>query len=274
MKTKLFLMFVAIILFSSCEKDKFQPNSSMFHSNLVVFTDLEKTHIANKYNIQKGRTTTSEYDWDGDVVAVNGPAGYEPLYKKATHKFGHKYRQEIMPDTTKLCVGCMQERIIQEYLYLRQDYPAEKAFNKMRLAVPKDLYEVYPRLFELFLSAEMEYLTGQIGGDPDYYSGKRSFTKEKKIANIFYSEDSEFQDPWGCNCSPYIYVLEYYKRFTPGAKKSLSLPNDDVDVGFLQATFAHQRYIEFNSKYAGIVEDYQTKYDEAEAVYYLDIPAY
>lgn len=278
-KSKTFCIFVLIssmlLTLSSCKKDELQPGHCLFKKNYVVLSDLETTDNNNKYHIKLGRTTTDSYNWDDELITFNGPVGYSPLYNKATFEFGKAYQNEVMPDTTKLCIGCMQEKVIKKFLELKWKNSADDAFRKMRLAVSKNLYKVYPRLFEIFLTAQMEYLTGQIGGNPDWYGGDRNLEQEKNIALLFYKNDTDFQDPWECNCSPYIYVLDYYKNYVPGNNKSLISDNNlEVSISLLQQDFAQERYSIFHQKYGGTTESYSTKFDEDDDVYYLEIPLY
>ncbi|MCK9467124.1 MAG: hypothetical protein M0P94_02240 [Candidatus Absconditabacterales bacterium] len=273
------LIMVVLSTMSSCKKEqKLQPNNNILGKNFIVLVDLEKVHKSNQGHIKIARTTTDSYNWDDEVVVLKGPAGYSPLYHKAAREFGQAYQKEIMPDTTQLCVDCMQEKIIKKFLDLKWENTAEKAFKKMRLAIPKDLYEVYPRFFEIFLSAEMEYLTKQIGGNPNWYGGTRSLDQEKEIMKLFYKDDTDFQDPWECNCSPHVYVMDYYKKYVPGNNKKSLIVNDGIlqEIPLLQEEFARQRYnilVSANGGY-GLVKDYKTQYDQNEGVYYLEIPAY
>ncbi len=282
---KLVTLYFLLVIFilstlSSCKKEELQPGWHLWKKNFVVLTDLEKTHKNSQYHIKLGRTNTESYSWDDEVIVLNGPAGYSPLYNKGTNEFGQTYKNEIMPDTTQFCMGCMQEKIIKKFLELRWENTANNAFKKMRLAVPKDLYEVYPRFFEMFLTAEMDYLTGQIGGNPDWYGGTRSLEHEKEIALLFYKDDTDFQDPWQCNCSPYTYVLDYYKNYVPGNNKNLvenliAIEEQRLEqIIIVQQDFAKQRFATFSSKYGGSERDYTTQYDSEEGVYYLEIPAY
>jgi len=276
-KLKLNPLIIIIFLFlvvSSCKKEeKLQPTGP-FCSKFLVLTDLERTHYANQHHIKIGRTTTDSYDWDGEVIVINGPAGYHDLYHKAAREFGKTYQNEVMLDTTELCVGCMQEQIIRKYLELKWENEEKKAFKKMRLAVPKNLYEVYPRFFELFLTAQMDYLTKEIGGKPGWYSGKRSLEKEKEIMKLFYKEDTDYQDPWACNCNPHTYVLDYYKNYVQGNNKK-SLVNQNLkELPDLQESFAVQRHNNMSTKYGGEIKNYSTQYDPNEGEYFLEIPAY
>jgi len=276
----LLLMLFLLSTFSSCEKEELQPGWHLWKKNYVVLTQLNETHKQNENHIKLGRTTTESYNWGDAVVVLNGPAGFSPLYNKATNEFGKTYQNEVMPDTTELCMGCMQEKIIKKFLELKWENTANDAFKKMRLAVPKDLYEVYPRFFEMFLTAQMSYLTGQIGGNPDWYGGTRSIEHEKEIALLFYKDDTDFQDPWECNCSPYTYVLDYYKNYVPGNNKNLvenliAIEEQRLEqIIIVQQDFSSQRFATFASKYGGSAEDYKTQYDSEEGIYYLEIPAY
>lgn len=276
-KLKLNPLLIIIFLFlvvSSCKKEeKLQPTGP-FCKKFIVLTELEKTHENNKHQIMLGRTTTNPYDWDGEVITTNGPTGYKPLYEKAAKEFGKTYENEVMPDTTEFCMGCMQEKIIKKYLDLRWENENDESFKKMRLAVPKELYEFYPRFFELFLSAEMEYLTGEIGGSSEWYKGTRSLEKEKSIRNIYYKNDTLFQDPWGKNYSPFQYISYYYKIYAEGDNKK-SLVNQNLkELADLQESFAIQRHNNMSTKYGGEIKNYSTQYDPNEGEYFLEIPAY
>ena len=150
----------------------------------------------------------------------------------------------------------------------RWDYNSDKAFRKVRLYVVKNVYEVYPRLFERWLTAEYLYLTTQVGGNPDWYAGTRSLEMEKEIAFLPYVDDIDYADDWECNCSAFIYIEDYYKNYSEGNNKSLMIANPDYILG-LQQKSAVERQSKLGK--SGDPIQYTTQYDADKEVYYLDI---
>lgn len=252
-----------------CKKEKLSPGQAPFAKGFEVFKSLNTKNNNIKNNIKNGRTITNgEFNWNGEIIVIGGPIGYHPLYHKGAVEFCKAFQEEIMPDTTQLSINCMQEDIINKFLYEKWDHDAEKAFRRLRLEISKTSYEVYPRLFERWLTAEYVYLTTQIGGNPDWYPGTRNLEMEKEIALLPYTDDTDFQDPQQCNCSPVLYIEDYYKKYSEGNNKSLIVENPDYILE-LQQKSAVERQSKMGK--SGDPIQYTTQYDTDKEVYYLDI---
>ncbi|HKL43666.1 MAG TPA: hypothetical protein VJ892_00105, partial [Candidatus Absconditabacterales bacterium] len=223
----LFLVLL-IILVPSCKKEEvLQPTWQWLLKEKVVLTETERSHKQNLDHIDHARTCVDIYVWGEDTLTLNGPAGYYPLTAKAVAEFQKAYENEVMPDTTQLSNDGMMADVIKDFLELRRDHSASQSFKKMRIAIPKDLYEVYPRFFERFLTEMMSYLTGQIGGNSEWYGGTRDLEREKDIRKLITQDDFDFLDPWECNCSAMIYLESFYKKYAEGDVKSTQIPKED-----------------------------------------------
>ena len=275
MKTKIQLLLgmllAMLIIMSACKKDTLQPSFNPFVSQFEVFTDLNSEHGNIKQNIKNGRhIIDGEYNWDDEIILVGGPVGYWPLHHKGAENFCQGFQEELMPDTTQLCTGCMQERIIKAFLEEKWGHDAETAFKRLRLDVPKEVYEVCPWLFEWFLLKESEYLQTQIGGNPDWYAGTRDVEKEKEIAMLPYTAPANYEDPWECGCKPFIYVEDWYKNYSEGDDGDKSMITDkDIYISNIQNFSAEKR----SESMGGFlpVEEYITTYDANKEVYCLNL---
>ena len=266
------LVSFLIILTPSCKKETLQPTWQWLLKEKTVLVVTNQTNGQNLTHIKNGRKTVDIYLWGNDTLAVNGPAGYYVLTNKATNELQMAYENEVMPDTTELSNTGMMADIIKDFLEYRRDHSAQQSFKKMRLAVPKDLYEVYPRFFERFLTAMMEYLTTQIGGSSEWYGGTRSLEMEKDIRNLFTKDDYDFNDPWECNCSAVTYVESFYKKYAEGDVKSMLVPKEDY-ILFIQETSVHDREF-LQEKYGGSLDEWKTSYDDESGCYYVGVPLY
>jgi hypothetical protein len=273
LKVILGVLLIFLIITPSCKKDSLQPSCNPFKKETVVLEELKAVDENIKEHENNARTTQGVYYWAPDTLTLNGPVGYSPLYNRSANEFCYAFRYLLMPDTTKLTIDNEQSRINKVALDLRRENTENETWKKMRLEVETDVYEICPRLGERFLTAEMEYITTELCGNADWYSGTRSLAKEKAIAMLPYTPDTDFQDPWGCNCSPYTYILEYYKEYAEGDQKSAVDRTKYIEL--VQSKSAEERYQKLSSYDDGTFE-YETKYDEEREVYYLDIsiPAY
>lgn len=266
------LLVSLIIVTPSCKKETLQPTWQWLLKEKVVLTDTERSHKQNLDHIDHARTCVDIYVWGEDTLTLNGPAGYYPLTTKAVAEFQKAYENEVMPDTTQLSNNGMMADIIKDFLELRRDHSASQSFKKMRIAIPKDLYEVYPRFFERFLTAIMEYLTGQIGGNSEWYGGTRDINMEKNIRNLFTQDDVDFQDDWECNCSAVPYVEVFYNKYSEGNVKSAQVSKGDY-ILFVQEISAQERTF-LQEKYGGELNEWKTSYDSENEVYYVGVPLY
>ncbi len=268
------ILLAMLVITFACNKEDLQPGWNPFKSETIVLEELVKIDEGIKNHIDKARTTQGIYYWAPDTLTLNGPVGYYPLYTRATDEFCLAWQMLLMPDTNDLGTNNEQARINESFLKLRREHTEGEAFDKMRLMVHKDIYEKCPRLGERFLTAEMEYLTTQLGGNADWYSGTRSEEMEKAIAMLPYTPDTEYQDPWGCNCSPYTYILEGYKEYAEGNQKSYNGVDKAEHIKNVQTYSTQERFEKLQEYNVGDFE-YKTQYyedDEGKGVYYIDIP--
>ncbi len=274
-KLQLFLgvLLIFLLIAPGCEKEEtLQPTWQWLLKEKFVLTETERTNKKILEHIDRGRTSIDTYVWGEDTLTLNGPAGYNPLTTKAVVEFQKAYENEVMPDTTQLSNDGMMADIIKDFLELRRDHSASQSYKKMRLAIPKDLYEIYPRFFERFLTEVMDYLTNQVGGNSEWYAGTRSIEHEKEIRKLISKDDFDFQDPWECNCSALIYIRSFYDNYAEGDVKSIQISKEDY-ILFVQEISVHDRVF-LQEKYGGELGEWQTKYDNEKEVYYVGVPLY
>jgi|GEM_PF-2214618 len=232
---KLFFMLIGIIFLvaiNGCSKDDTLQQSwwdRLWFEEQYVMVDLNSKHndvILPK--IDQIRTTLQEFVmWDDALIQVHGPGGYTPTANKAWDVWLTTYHQKFMPDTTVPPKTGELAVIIKKYLDLRRDYDKDKSFIKMRLAIPKELYEQDERFWEWWLSKIQSYLTVTLGGPQDWTDGTRQLWQEMEIYNLPITPDPE--DPWHCDCSAAIRITCWYKAYAEGPKDK-SVQWDKLDV--------------------------------------------
>lgn len=226
----------------------------------------QNTQILPK--IDWARTSLDAYmTWDGDTVALHGPAGYGPLADKATRVFISKYQEVMLPDTSIGATTGELPKIMLKFLELRRDNSANQSWKKLRLTISKDLYNWDPRAWEFMLDKLYAYLTGPLGGSIDWFNGERDHQLEMDIRNVLTLNDPE--DPWGYNLPATTRIRDKYLRYAEGNNKSM-VPMDDIEV--VRATSAQKRYEHFKDL-PGLEtnpDDFATKTDGNWV--YVDIP--
>ncbi|HRX63504.1 MAG TPA: hypothetical protein P5060_00140 [Candidatus Absconditabacterales bacterium] len=253
---------VTASLLSSCKKDEtLQPSWQWLLKETVIFENTAEEFALILDHIDAARTTTDTYVWCGDTITLNGPAGYEPLSEKSAVEIIWSYRNEIMADTTQFLQDGVLSKVIQKYLEIRRHNSAEDAYYKMRLAIPADLYELYPRFWERVLTEIMSYLTTQIGGNSDWYGGTRDIGMEKNIYKLPWAPDIDYQDPWGCNCAAYYYFKDFFKDRSEGDNKKSTI----IDVEMVQKISSRERFIKLGF-------DCETSYNKETNNYVVEFP--
>lgn len=307
MKKNLFL-FLTIVLLASimgCKKDELQPSGwdKFWHKESIIMGDLNDIHN-NKIlpKIDDIRTTLQQYVmWDTTLIQVHGPGGYTPTAEKGFQVWLTGYHRILMPDTANPEKGEFAVKIIQPYLDNRRDYAREKAFEKMWLCIPKDLYEQDGRFWEWFLSKVHEYLTVTLGGPDAWTDGTRQFWQEMEIYNLPTTPDPG--DPWHCDCSAKIRITEWYKAYAEGPEdKSMTtqqwqkldvqtrirmtnqmviakIPDYEIKMAKFRKTQADLRYETITNapvekELIGVPSDYETKLVTVNGAeyYILQIP--
>ena len=267
---------VSSSLFESCKKReqprfRFWPFKVMF-----IMGNSEKAYFHILDHIDKARTTINVYDWDGDTIVLNGPAGYTPLKIKSSEEWKMAVNNDLMPDTTQL--GQLGEIIrgLKEFLDERRDHSASKAWDRIRLAIPRKLYKSYPHFFERLLTAFKDYYTGPVGGSSDFNSGLRDLQSEIDICNLISAPDPD--DGWGYNCSALLHYESIFLSYAEGDTKMMDV---SLSIDEVQTAEANVRYKAAVAKYGyaiGTVEDYKTRYSEEgeeagseDGYYYLEL---
>lgn len=207
-----------------------------------------------------------------------------------------------MPDTLVPQTTGQLATIIQTYLDLRREYDKDKSFVKMRLSIPKELYEQDERMWEWWLSSIQNYLTVTLGGPSAWTDGTRQLWQEKEIYRLPTMSDPN--DPWNCECSAEIRITDWYKGYAEGPQdKSISVQEwnklDQITRVNKTNDLIKQRYPDYDKimksvtknngqkRYENLMtvqeegfplgapEDYETKFGTVNGmeVYYMEIPA-
>ena len=284
MKTKMTfivmtLFLVSLTLNESCKKRE-QPRLRFWPWKVMwIMTKSDKSYTQILDHIDKARKTLDKYVWGQDTLVLNGPAGYTPLKQKACKEWKLAVNDDLMPDTTKLTQLGEIVRGLKEYLDERRDHSASKAWDKIRLAIPRKLYKTYPYFFEKVLSDLKAYYTGPVGGGSDCNSGLRDLQWEKNICHSISIPDPN--DPWGSGGTA---LYHYETIFAAYAEGNTKMMNIELSIEDAQIKEAELRY-----KAAGMignVEDYRTKFSNEitiiekgiykiqqteESYYYIDL---
>jgi len=222
-----FFAVVLVVVISGCSKDEDKLQQTwwdrLWFEEYYVMVDLNSKHkdvILPKIDFI--RTTLQEsVTWDDVVIQVHGPGGYTPTAEKAFDVWLETYHQKLMPDTLVPPKTGELATIIKKYLDLRREYDKDKAFKKMRLCIPAELYEQDERMWEWWLSKVQAYLTVTLGGPTDWTDGTRQLRQEMEIYYLPTTADPE--DPWHCECSAEIRITSWYKAYAEGpTDKSMS----------------------------------------------------
>ncbi len=267
-----------IVFVTGCEK-KLQQSwwDKLWFSESYIMEDLNNKHkntILPK--IDDIRTTIKDYVvWDKDTIAIHGPGGYHPTADKAVQVWLDAYQKELMSDTTKLTDKGELANIIKKYLELRRKHDAERSFVKMRLAIPKEIYDQDEHFWEWFLRSICDYLTDQLGGH--WNDGVRDLEKEKIIYKLPTADDPN--DPWGCNCSAVTRLNSWYFDYAEGPSKMMKPENYKQVIDDMRQKNAQSLYEKFTkipdpNFPIGNVEDYKTKkiFINGSEYYVLDLP--
>lgn len=305
---KVIMLFavVFLVVVSGCKKEgQLQLTwwDRLWFDEYYVMVDLNNKHkdvILPK--IDQIRTTTQEFvTWDDELIQVHGPGGYTPTADKAWRVWLETYQTKLMSDTLAPPERGELVNIIKKYLELRRDYDREKAFTKMRLCIPKELYEQDERIWEWWLSKVQAYLTVTLGGPIDWTDGTRQLSQEMEIYHLPTTSDEN--DPWHCDCSAQIRITCWYQAYAEGPKnKSISTeqwqkldpmvrvqktneimreqyPNHDKVMTQVRKEQGQKRYENLLSCSEegfpiGDPADYETKFGNVNGVdvYYIEIP--
>lgn len=266
----LVMLFVSEAFFIGCTKDgQMSEWEKFWYKESTILGDLNSTHkdvVLKK--IDWARTSLDAFMvWDGDTIALHGPAGYSPLADKCIKVFGLRYKEVMLPDTNIGATDGELPKIIKRFLELRRENSAGQAVKKMRLYIPKETYDLDHSGFEWMFTEISAYLVGPLGGNSEWFSGTRDHATEMKIRNILTLPDPE--DPWGYNCSAETRIRSWYVNYAEGNNKSMAVS----DYGKLITHHAEMRYqyiAKIPSYNAGSPNDYKTKI--AGDVVFIDIP--
>jgi len=280
---KIVLFACLLVVLGSCKKEeKLQPSwwDKLWHKEMVIMDALNSKHNdAIIPKIDQIRTTLQQYVmWDTDTIQVYGPGGYKATSQKAWRVWLSTYQKVLMPDTLVPSQRGEWANIIKTYLDLRRDYDKDKAFKKLWLCIPKDLYEQDERFWEWFLSSTSEYLTVVLGGPDAWTDGTRQHWQEMAIYHLPTTPDPK--DPWGCDCSAEIRIIDWYLQYAEGPdKKANQLPDYERVMTVFKRTQAEKRFQAFKNikdeNFNITVEDLATKLTTiAGSEYYvLQLPA-
>ena len=287
MKTKILLLMafflVSSSLFESCKKreqPRFRWSWWKLRDTHFIMANSWKSYEGIEKNIENGRTTTGIFYWEPDTLIMNGPAGYTSLIQKASTEWGKAINNNLMPDTTKLTELGEIIRGLKLFLDERQDHDAGKAWNIIKLAIPRKLYKTYPHFWEMLLTALKEYYTVTVGGSAEYTDGIRNLQQEINICNLITAPDPD--DPWGYTCSALTHYEAIFRAMAEGDNKAMKVglardvEGDIIDITMdmnqAQNMEAEKRFkLATNQKgYAvGSPEDYKTKFeDDSNGGYY------
>ncbi|EKD24658.1 MAG: hypothetical protein ACD_80C00174G0008 [uncultured bacterium (gcode 4)] len=279
---KIFIAIVLIISIDGCKKDTLQPNwwNKLWHKEMYVMGDLNDKHKNSILpKIDEIRTTLQQYVlWDSDTIQIYGPGGYRKTAEKAWKVWNKNYQTTLMPDTLNPSTTGEFAKIIKSYLDLRRDYDREKAFKKMWLCIPKELYKQDERFWEWWLSSVSTYCTVVLGGPEAWTYGTRQRDEEMKIYHLPTTPDPD--DPWGCECSAETRITEWYEGCAEGPKKKMiALPDFEQKMQGVRAQHAkslRDRYLNVADPnfQIGPIEDYEVKsiVVEGEMYYGIGIP--
>jgi len=228
---KILLFACLLVVLTSCKKEeKLQPSwwDKLWHKEMVIMDGLNSKHkdvILPK--IKLIRTTLQQYVmWDSDTIQVYGPGGYKATSEKAWRVWNETFQKLFMPDTLVPSQRGEWATIIKAYLDLRRDYNKDKAFKKLWLCIPKDLYDQDERFWEWFLSSVSDYLTTVLGGPDAWTDGTRQHWIEMQIYHLPTTPDPK--DPWGYNCSAQTRITDWYLQYTVGPQDK-SILWDQID---------------------------------------------
>ena len=269
---KLLIIFsifsILIMLNSSCSKDELQPTWQWLFTPYLILDDVEKVHNENLKHIDAGRTTVGDYQWGDSTISLTSPAGYSVLSKMAAKELTRAFENAIMSDTSKLSESGVIPEVIKKYLENRREDDPEDAYDDMRVGISNDLYEMNEYAGEQMLLFFYIYLTQDIGGSSEWFSGIRNLEREKELRGLMLSTDWNHEDPWGSNSSMETYNEFWYLDYSEGDVKSVNIKNTDYpSIEEIPLKSAKIRY-DLSGK-GGSIEDFKTQYDEKEGVYYI-----
>lgn len=248
------LLFGVILLIAwSCKKDDlykfgYEPRYHWLYNCTYILDGSAKQHDKNISGIEKARTTLkivveggdtlTYFEYNGVKYIVDyGPAGYTALAKFFEDTLTNYVENELMPDPSQVTADGDLGKIKQKYLKNRQDYKKDKAWRKMRLAVPKKFYKENPLTFELLFSHLFEYCTVNLGGSSNASNGTPDLNKELEIRNFLREANELDHDGWTGKYAFYTIYLDYADG--PDDKR---LMIQNVDISTLQNQQSEVRY--------------------------------
>lgn len=264
------ITIILVILGTGCQKENGLMTwwGKIWYQEYTILGQLnaaQNTQILPKIDWAR-KSLDSYMVWDSDTIALHGPAGYHPLADKATYVLVAKYQEVVLPDTNLGATSGELPRMEQKFLELRRDNSANQAWQKLRLYIPKDLYNWDPRAWEFMLDKIYAYFTGPLGGSVQWFNGERDHQLEMEIRNILTLNDPE--DPWGYNLPATTRIRDKYLRYAEGDNKSPINTNPEM----VRVTSAQKRYEHLKSLPGLEVtqDDFTTK--DAGNYVYVDIP--
>lgn len=230
------IVLVAImIVMPSCKKDTLQPNwlTKWLYKETMFLVATDNVAGNNYTQTENARKTVEEFfEWsDGHIINMWGPVAYDTIAHKCTWDHQVAYEQEIMPnpsDTGNFSPESAMTKLIKKFSDEAWDRGAGKAIKKLKICIPKRLYDLHPYSYERILSKVIPYLKDVVWGDPSNSNGTRDWYYEKDISDLFTADDADYKDPWKCNCSMKTYHFDAYRNYSDGNNKKGKRTNKEV----------------------------------------------